>query len=650
MPLSQESRTASVVTAAGADTFVLYRMTGKEQLSSLFEYELELLSENGDIDLQTVLGTSITVKLQLDNGALRPFNGIVTQINQFGMLGDLYFYRAIVHPKVWLLTQASNCRVLSPSPATKNVPDMVKAVLTEHGYTDVTTKFSTTYQPRDFCVQYRETDFNFISRLLEEEGIYYYFTHTDSNHSLVLCDDITKLTAATPATVKYYPAANQGGRDEEHFYQWRLGRQIRSGSYRLKDFDFEATTAPLDKVTELPGEHAQASKTVYDYPGEFKVDSEGERYSRLRMEELRAEHEQTVALGNIRTLAVGQKFTLSEFPRADQNREYLTVSTQFQIQNNDYGIAEAGGMDEFQCTYSVISTEYAYRPPRRTRVPVVQGVQTAIVVGASGDEILTDQYGRVKVQFHWDRLGTKNENSSFWVRVAQIWAGNNWGSMFIPRVGQEVIVDFLEGNPDNPIITGRVYNAQQMPPYALDANKTQSGIKTRSTPNGAAENFNEIRFEDKKDSEELYIHAEKNFTRIVENNDVQKIGFEKKDAGDQTVDIYNHRTITLDQGNDKLTVKTGNHTVEIDKGNDSLTVTQGNRTIKVNAGSISEEAGQSIELKVGSNSIKIDQSGVTIKGMTVKIQADTQAELKGLQTTVSGDGMLTLKGGMVMIN
>jgi len=240
--------------------------------------------------------------------------------------------------------------------------------------------------------------------------------------------------------------------------------------------------------------------------------------------------------------------------------------------------------------------------------------------------------------------------------------------MHIPRVGQEVIVDFLEGNPDCPIVTGRVYNADQMPPYELDANKTQSGIKSRSTKEGSAENFNEIRFEDKKGSEELYVHAEKDFTRVVENNDKQKVGFDKKSPGDQTVDIYNNRTVTIDQGNDALTVKTGNRTTEIKQGNEALTVamgnrtasikqgndqlevSMGNRTVKVNLGKIAEEAMQGIELKVGQSSIKIDQMGVTIKGMMVSIEGQIKTDIKGTMTTVGGDAMLTVKGGVVMIN
>lgn len=630
MAYSQDHRVASVTAPADVGPLLLYRMTGTEQLSRLFEYELELLSESNSVNLQGLLGKDMTVKLELADGGYRYFNGLVTRVSQFGMLGNLYYYRATLQPKVWLLTRANNCRITQST----SVPDIVKDVLSRHGYTDVDDGSLGAYSNREYCVQYRETDFNFISRLLEEEGIYYYFKHSDGNHTMVLCDSMdAHEDIPGNANIRYFPMVNQEQREEENIYEWSLSQTIQSGAYRLNEFDFEEPSADLKTEAIIAASHEQADKEVYDYPGEYKASGEGNRLANIRMEELRAEFERISARGNVRRLATGCKFTLTDYPRADQNRQYLAVSTQFQIQNNgyeSYGIANS--IQEFQCAYTVIAAEYVFRPPRLSRIPIVQGVQTAIVVGRSGEEITTDQYGRVKVQFHWDRIGTKNENSSCWVRVAQIWAGKNWGGMFIPRVGQEVIVDFLEGNPDCPIITGRVYNADQMPPYDLDANKTQSGIKSRSTPDGAADNFNEIRFEDKMGEEEVYMHAEKNFTRIVENNDVQKIGFEKTDAGDQTVDIYNNRTVTLDQGNDSLKVKTGN------------------RTVKVDSGKIEEEAAQSIELKVGSSSIKIEPSGITIKGMTIKIQAETTADMKGLTTTVSGDGMLTLKGGLVKIN
>lgn len=647
MALSQVDRIASVSTPLGDKDLLLYRMTGAEHLSQLFEYELELLSEKNDIDLKGLLGKNMTVKLRKSGGGHRSFHGVVTRISLFGMLGRYYYYRATLRPKPWLLSRRSNCRVFS----NKTVPDIVKELLAEHGYSDLDKKLTATYEPREYCVQYRESDFNFISRLMEAEGIYYFFRHEDSKHTLVLCDDGSGHAIPAKQKVHFFPPENTGRRKEEHLFEWRISEEIQSGSFVHDDFDFEKPKAELKSTSNDPGGHQGDSEEVYDYPGNYIAPALGDQYAKVRMQEMRAGFEYIAAAGNTRSLATGNKFDLLDFPRADQNQEYIVVSTKIQLQNNGYesdGIADC--LEPYQCLYSVISSKFNYRAPRTTPVPIVRGVQTAIVVGKSGDEITTDKYGRVKVQFHWDREGKNDENSSCWVRVAQVWAGKNWGAIHIPRIGQEVIVDFLEGNPDRPIITGRVYNADQMPPYDLDANKTQSGIKSRSSKGGAADNFNEIRFEDKKGEEELYIHAEKNFTRVVENDDVHTIGFDKKDPGDQKVDIYNNRTVTLDQGSDELVVKMGDRKAEIKQGNDEVKVAMGDRTVKVDMGKISEEAMQSIELKVGQNSVKIDQTGVTIKGLMIKIEGQTTTDLKGLTTTVSGDAMLTVKGGVVMIN
>ena len=324
-------------------------------------------------------------------------------------------------------------------------------------------------------------------------------------------------------------------------------------------------------------------------------------------------------------------FTLKDHYIAPENAKHIVIFTRFIIKSNLY---RTGSTEEsyFECHFKALRATQQFRPRRLTSTPFVQGPQTAIVVGKSGEEIWTDKYGRIKVQFHWDREGKKNESSSCWMRVSHPIAGKQWGWVSLPRIGQEVIVNFLEGNPDRPLITGSVYNADNMPPYALPANQTQSGMKTRSSKSGVADNFNEIRFEDKKDSEELYIHAEKNFNCVIENNETRKIGLDKKDPGNQTLEIQNDRTATLNQGNDTLTVKAGNYVVDINSGKATIT------------------AAISIELKVGSNSIKIEQSGITIKGMTVKVQADTTLDAKGLKTTVGGDAMLTLKGGITMIN
>jgi type VI secretion system secreted protein VgrG len=361
---------------------------------------------------------------------------------------------------------------------------------------------------------------------------------------------------------------------------------------------------------------------------------------------------------------------------ATENIKHIVIASNFYVASNDYR-ASSSQESHYECSFTAIRATQPFRPKRITPVPFVQGPQTAMVVGKDGEEIWTDKYGRIKVQFHWEREGKKNETSSCWLRVAYPVAGKSWGWVSLPRIGQEVVVSFLEGNPDRPLITGSVYNGANMPPYDLPANQTQSGIKSRSSKSGVADNFNEIRFEDKKDSEEVYVHAEKDFNCIVENNETRQIGVVKKDKGDQTIEIQNDRTITLNEGNDTLhikkgnresnidvgnhtlNVKQGNHLENVDQGNATLNVKQGNNNInismgdyilKVDAGNAKITAVQSIELKVGGSSIKMDPSSITIKAPMITIQADGMLEAKSPMTTVKGDGMLTLKGGITLIN
>jgi type VI secretion system secreted protein VgrG len=327
---------------------------------------------------------------------------------------------------------------------------------------------------------------------------------------------------------------------------------------------------------------------------------------------------------------------------SENGKKYVVTSVRHEATDGTYGpTAMTGGYNNnFTCVPATVT----YRAPRLTPKPFVQGPQTAVVVGPAGEEIYTDKYGRVKVQFFWDRKGKKDENSSCWVRVAEVWAGKTWGMVFNPRIGQEVVVDFLEGDPDRPLITGRVYNADQMPPYTLPDNQTQSGVKTRSSKNGSTENFNELRFEDKKGSEDIFFHAEKDFHREVENDDDLKV------LHDQTIEIKNNRTETVKEGNETIAIKQGNRDVTIEMGNESLKIKMGNQTTKLDLGASSTEAMQSITLKVGQSSITLDQMGVTIKGMMISIQGQVQTEVKGVMTQVSGDAMLTVKGGITMIN
>ena len=644
---TQDTRFGSVTSPLGPDVLLFSRMKGYEEMGRLFEYEIDLLSEEKQIDAKKILGQAMTLAVELPAGGIRYYHGLATQFRHHGTQGEFYLYRAVLRPWLWFLTRTSNCRIFQEL----SVPDIIKKVFELNGFSDLKVELSGDYKPRDYCVQYRESDFNFVSRLMESEGIYYFFKHEQSKHTLVIADAVSAYqTVADYAEIPYFPPENAVQRTRDHIFEWHNHHEVQSGCYVLNDFDFEKPKASLlAKFTESKA-HAHADGERYDYPGDYTESGDGESYANIRLDELQTNYQVIRGKGNARGLTPGMLFTLKDHYSAQENAKHVLVSTDFLIESNQYRSDGASAELLFDCAFTAIRAEQQFRPRRSTSVPFVQGPQTAIVVGKAGEEIWTDKYGRVKVQFHWDREGKNDENSSCWVRVSFPTAGKNWGWVSLPRIGQEVIVSFLEGNPDRPIITGRVYNADQMPPYELPANQTQSGIKTRSSKEGTGDNFNEIRFEDKKDAEEVYVHAEKDFNCVIENNETRKIGLDKKDKGDQTIEIQNDRTVTLNEGNDTLTVKTGNRVTTLDQGNDTKQLKMGDHSVKVDVGKSTTEAMTSIELKVGGNSIKIDQSGITIKGLMVTVQGDAKLDAKSPMTTVNGDGMLTLKGGITMIN
>ncbi|UHD16102.1 type VI secretion system Vgr family protein [Thiocapsa bogorovii] len=574
MPLQQQNRSLSVSTPLGDDVLLLRGMTATEELGRLFEYELDLISDVIDVKHEDLLGQSVTVRLDLLDGKQRYFNGIVNRFSQVGFDGDLAVYQATLVPWTWFLTRTADCRIFQE----QTVPDIVKAIFREHGYTDFEERLSGSYRQWVYCVQYRETDFNFISRLMEQEGMYYYFTHEDGKHKLILADSYSAHGPASGADeIPYYPPDATSLRERDHISDWSVVQAVQPGTFAHTDFDFTAPRKSLLAKRSNPKSHEHADLEVYDYPGEYVETGDGESYARVRLEELHAGYETARAEGNARGLAMGHLFNLTKYPRDDQNREYLIVSAHYRLQSDVFGSgADLPQGDVFQCSLTAIDAQTAFRPSRTTPKPIVQGPQTAIVVGKAGEEIWTDQYGRVKVQFHWDRYGKSDENSSCWVRVSHPWAGKNWGAIAIPRIGQEVIIDFLEGDPDQPIITGRVYNGDQMPPWGLPANMTQSGILSRSTKAGSEANANAIRMEDKKGSEQLWIHAEKNQDIEVENDETHWVGNDRHKTidHDETSHIKHDRTETVDN-NETITVH-GNRTETVDK-NETITIHQ-NRT------------------------------------------------------------------------
>ncbi|MEX0818955.1 MAG: type VI secretion system tip protein TssI/VgrG [Pirellulaceae bacterium] len=683
-----------IICAKGA--FELRRITIHEELGRPFHFEIEAYSnfhdpatgsaaEVSDYPPYDYLGKPICVRIKRPAGVERFFHGLVSRFLNVGRFGNYQVYHFVVRPWLWFLSHTADCRIFQ----NKKVTDIIQEVFRDNGFSDFKLSLQATYREWEYCVQYRESDFAFVSRLMEQEGIYYYFEHEKAKHTLVMIDAPAahKPIAGTSKLVYRPPGEAQVG--VEHISRWRRAFEVQTGAVVLDDFDFTKPKAALEGKSAVKHKHAHADLEVFDYPGEFTEKTDSSLYAKTRIQELQVKHSQVEAVGDAQGLTAGGKFTLAEFPRNDQNGDYLVVAATIEIESGEleqFGAAE----NKFEATVTAIDASQQFRPPRITPAPRAHGPQTAIVVGKRGEEIWTEQHGRVKVQFHWDRYGKVDENSSCWLRVAQMWAGQNWGAIHIPRIGQEVIVEFLEGDLDRPIITGRVYNADQPPPYKLPDNQTQSGLLTRTTKEGNPKLANELRFEDKKDQEEIYFHAERDFNRVVENNDTLKVGFEHKDKGDQTIEIHNNqqltvgnsksddgsqtitiwknrtetvkegnesvtvekgnRTVTLDTGNDTHQIKKGNRDVQIDLGNDTLTIKAGNQTVKLNVGKSTLDAMQGIELKSGPSSIKIEPSGITIKGPMVTIEGQAKADLKAPITSVAGTGMLQMQGGLVKIN
>ena len=537
-------RVMDIATPLGDGVLLFHGMRGHEELGRLSEYHLDLLSPDGDIDVDAILGKNVTIKLGLPDDSTRYFNGFVTRFSAGEVHGRYYHYSATVHPWLWFLTRTSDCRIFQEM----TVPDIIKKVFADHGTADFKLELTSTYRKWTYCVQYRETDFNFVSRLMEQEGIYYYFRHTDGHNTMVLTDSCSKHVPSAGYEKIPFVAPDKLVRPElEHIGSWQFSREIQPGKYVHKDYDLERPSVDLKTQKVIAYTCAEGSHEVFDYPGAYLQKGDGEQLALVRIDELGTQFETANGTSNARGIAVGALFTLEDCPRADQNCEHLVMAANYDLQFADYEALEGGGTS-YQCTFAAMSTKQQFRPRRATPKPFVQGPQTAVVVGPGGDEIYTDQFGRVKVQFHWDRLGKKDENSSCWMRVSHPWAGKGWGAVSTPRIGQEVIVDFLEGDPDQPIITGRIYNAEQMPPYELPANKTQSGIKTRSSTGGSPDNFNEIRFEDKKGEEQLFIHAEKNQDIEVEKDETHWVGHDRTKTidNDETVLVKHDRKEQVD--------------------------------------------------------------------------------------------------------
>ncbi len=518
-------------------------MSVEAGLGRIGEMRLHLLSLKPDLAPDDLLGQPVRVELVLRDGSLRHWSGHCIRFGLGKPSGRHYGYDMTVRPWPWFLTRTSDCRIFQDL----SVPDIVRQVLADHAVAKTDFRLFRSYAPRGYCVQYRESDFDFIARLLEQEGISWFFQHDAGGATLVLVDAAGAHDPAPGAErLAYYDVPGQAPPDVDCLWDWSFSHGVRTGRIALTDYDFERPSASLRVSRERGRSHEQADLERFDYPGLYRVTGDGEQYADNRLDEQQARHAGARGTTSAQSLAEGCRFTLERHPRDDQNTDYLVTAIRTRLHLDAYESGSTGGT-ELSSQIEVIPHAQQFRPPRLTPKPFVQGPQTAVVVGPAGEEIHTDKYGRVKVQFHWDRYGRKNEKSSCWIRVSHPWAGKNFGAIHIPRIGQEVVVSFLEGDPDQPLITGRVYNAEQMPPWDLPANMTQSGILTRSSKGGGYANANAIRFEDKKGAEQLWIHAEKNQDIEVENDETHWVGHDRSKTvdHDETVLVKNDRTETV---------------------------------------------------------------------------------------------------------
>ena len=650
MPLTQDNRPFSIKTPLGKDVLLLETLEGTEGVSQLFRFQVVLASEvSPAIAFDDIVGKNVTITLQHPGGP-RYINGIVSRFASGRSTSSLTGYYAEIVPWLWLLTQTADCRIFQNMP----VPDIIRKVFTDLGFTDVKLALRATYPPREYCVQYRETDFNFVSRLMEQYGIFYFFEHGDGKHTLVLADTPAGCPSCAPDSARFDFAAGGHVLPDDVVDRFSKEQTIRPGKYALTDYNYVTPRDPLDvKVGSVfkGGEKLE----VYDYPGEYSKRNDGEALVRVRIQEEEAGRQVATGGSGCRQFTAGHTFRLTGHGRKDLNDTYMLVSVSH-VGSETYESGVDASDHLYSNTFSCIPLAIPYRPPRTTPRPVIQGSQTAEVVGVKGEEIYTDKYGRVKVQFHWDREGKKDENSSCWIRVSHPWAGKGWGSVSIPRIGQEVIVDFLEGDPDQPIITGRVYNGELMPPYTLPAGGVVSGVKSNSTKGGGG--YNEIALDDTKGKELIRIHGQYDMKSLIEHDRNEIVGNNESISidGNRTESVGKNESISIganrtesvdgDEGvsigkNRSLSVAKSEN---IDVGEDRTDSVKRNAHLKI-GDSRTEKVGKDDSLDVGKNLMITAGDTVTIKtgDASIVMKKNGEIVIKGKDIKVEGSGKIAIK-------
>ncbi|GFM71014.1 hypothetical protein PSCICL_20060 [Pseudomonas cichorii] len=668
MPRSTDTTTTLSLTGSALTELYPDSISGEESLNTLGQYFLHGQADTA-LTLTSAIATHVTTTLHND-AMLRPMDALVAEIRQLPADATADRYQVLLRPWLWWLTLASNNRVFQ----NLSTSDIVTSIFTDHGFSDHKLSLTGSYTPREYCVQYGETDFAFVSRLLEEEGIFWFFTHEEGKHTLVLADNNDAFPAIPNGPAVKYLGQGMGNRELHGIRSGQLVLQAVSGVYSASDYEFTTPTTSLYSKAEAKA----GPLSMYEHPGGYIAKARGDALTKQRVDGLRSQEKRFVGESDCRWLVPGHYFTLSGHDDATLNIDWVVTAVTHEASHEGY-----------RNRFEAIPKATTFRPARLTPKPRMH-TQTATVVGKSGEEIWTDEYGRIKIQFPWDRDGKNDETSSCWVRVVLPWTGKGFGMQFVPRIGQEVIVTFIDGDPDRPLVSGCVYNGDNALPYALPANQTQSGIKTNSSKGGGG--FNELRFEDKKDAEEVFLQAQKDFKTNVLNDTTVTVGH------DETLTVQNARTrtvkegdetVTLEKGKRSVTIQTGSDTLDVkdtrtvkvggdqthstggnytDKvtGNYSLTV-DGNLTLKV-SGTITLESGGSFTIKSGADLAVQAGTSITQKaGTALTNQAGTSLENKAGTTltndagisltnkaaasqTVDGGGMLTIKGGLVQVN
>ncbi len=651
---TQANRPMRVTTTLGEDVLLLQGYSGEEAISTPYAFRLDLMSEEASISPDDVLRKPMAISVTLDNGEQRYIHGAVRRFKQLGQEEGLTFYEADIVPWLWFLSLSEDCRIFQAM----DVLEIVEQVFDGVGLSDYEVRCTRSYPKREYCVQYRESHLTFVSRLLEEEGIFYFFEHSDTKHVLVLADDNSAIDPcpnkeSAPLRSEALPQQDVVTRLESEY-------AVHTGTVTLQDYDFEQPS--LNLLSSISGEEEQE---IYEYhPRMYSELEEGERYARLRVEALEAGRHLVHGEGTCRGFTTGFRFALEDHYADGLNQDYALVRIAHEARGNSYRSWNDGDLD-YKNSFDGIPHNVPYRPPPRHPRPRMVGTQTALVVGPSGEEIWTDKYGRIKVAFYWDRLGKKDENSSCWVRVSTPWAGKSYGNVTIPRIGNEVVVDFLEGDPDRPLVVGSVYNAEQMPPVELPGSGIQMGMISRSSPGGGGNN--EISVTDTKGEEQVTVNAQYNLstsvgndeTHTVSNNRTVSVGVDESSevgsnqtqtigsnqsvevgadqsltvGGGQTVEVQGDRGLQV-SGNDKVTAG-GDHSLEaggkvgmesgtetaVKAGTDAKVSAAAN--IKIDAGAeVDVTGGTTIKLTAGGSSIEIGPAGVKItSGAIVQISA-----------------------------